>query len=152
MVSDIRSEGREVKHDGALAPVGAIRGIVRDLSQEVVIRPAKLDVDPTSVGGGHVDQILRVLRVKELASPLQHVVCHGDGEGELHGVAVKIVIPLGGLPRPEPADQDVVVVACDGPLSERLVGIACVEVGIRPDVEEDALCDFVRRLEVFAAV
>ncbi len=44
VVADGGPEGRKVKHDGALAPVGAVGRVVRDLAEEVKVRLADCPV------------------------------------------------------------------------------------------------------------
>lgn len=177
VVADAGAEGREVEHDGPFGPVGAVRGVVGDLAQKIVVGFAELDVlqhmsigqwfllicwvrikekrvthNPAPVRRSHVDQVFGILCVKQLAHPLQHVVGHGHGEGQLHGVTVQAVIPLGLFTGPLAADEDVVVIARHGPLGQRLVRVAGVKVGLRPDVKEDVLGNLVGRFKVLAAV
>lgn len=143
---------REIKHDGALGPVGAVAGVVRDLAQEVVIGLAKLDVDAGAVRAGHGDAFFRVLVVEELADALEHGVGLGDGKRELERQAVQAVLPLGFLARVQSADEHVVVPAVDGPEEDGRVRLLVVKVGGAPEGEKGRLGQLVGRLEVLAAV
>lgn len=101
--------------------------------------------NPTSVCRSHIDQMLSILRIKQLAHPLQHIISLCHGERQLHGIPMKPIVPLGLLAGPLPSDEHVVVVPRDGPLGQRLVGVAGVEIGARPNAEEDVLGDLVGR-------
>lgn len=52
-VASCGMEGREVEHDGPFRPVYAIGGIVRYLTQEVIVCLAKFNVDAAAVGRRH---------------------------------------------------------------------------------------------------
>lgn len=92
------------------------------------------------------------LGVKRVTHALEHLVRHDDGEGELEGVPVEAVLPLGLLVRVEAADEDVVVPAVDGPRRDGVPGALVFEVRGRPEREGGRLEEPVRRRQELAAL
>lgn len=151
LISNTGSERREIKHDGALAPVLPISSTRRDLPKKIKVRLAKLDVDAAPVRRRHGHPLCR-FRIEEGANPLQHLICPRHGKGQFERVPLEPVFPLGLLSGIQAANQHVVVPAVDGPVGDFGVSDLVVEVWLVPEPEEDAFGGEVGDEAVFAAV
>lgn len=151
VITTSRPVGREVKHDGALAPIFCICRAVGHLAKEVQVRLAEFDVDATAVGRRHESQLLGLI-IEELAHTLKHVICPCHRESQLERVAPKIIIPDRELIRVETADEYIVMISIHGPLFNGLVRGLLTEVGTLPLAEEDLLHQPIGRRKVLATV
>ncbi len=86
-IANTRFERREIKHDGPFAPICAIRRVVGDLAEQIIVGLAELDIDPTTVSARHYNTLLGFF-VERLAHTLEHVVGYSDGKRELKRGAV----------------------------------------------------------------
>lgn len=102
-VADRRLKRREIKHDGAFAPVRAVGRVVRDLAQQIEVRFSELDVDAAAVSRGH-DLALQQLVVEGFADALEDGVGLRDGEREFEREAAQPEVPFCAVARVEATD------------------------------------------------
>lgn len=138
LISKTGPERREIKHNRALAPILLISRTRSNLTKEVKVRLAKLDVNTTPIRRSHRHPF-SLLSIKKRANSLQHLIRPSNRKRQLKRIPLEPILPLGLLPGVQPADKDVVVPAVDGPLGDGLVGDFIVEVWLLPEPEEDAL-------------
>jgi hypothetical protein len=151
LISKTGSKRREIKHDGAFAPVLPISSISRNLTKEVKVRFAKLDVNAAPVRRRHGHQFRR-FRIEEGTNPLQHLICSRHWERQFERVPLEPIFPLWFLSGIQAANQHVVVPSVDGPFRNFGVGDFVVEVWLFPEPEEDAFRSKVGDGAVFATV
>lgn len=151
LISKTGPERREIKHNRALAPILLISRTSSNLTKEIKVRLAKLDINTTPIRRSHRHPF-RLLSIKKRTNPLQHLIRSGHRKRQLQRIPLEPILPLGLLPRIQSADENVVVPAVDGPLGDGLVGDFIVEVWLLPEPEEDALCGEVGEGADLAAV
>lgn len=151
LISKTGPERREIKHNRALAPILPVSRTRSNLAKQVKVRLSKLDINTTPVRRSH-GHPLGLLSIEKRTNTLQHLIRPGHGKCQLKRIPLEPILPLGLLAGVQPADEDVVVPAVDGPLGDGLVGDFIVEVWLFPEPEEDGLCGEVGEGADFAAV
>lgn len=169
VVARIGPKRRKVKHNGPLAPVGAVRRVVRPLTEQVKVGLADcppmstpppsslkhqkltLDINPTPIRRRHHHPPPQLL-IKQPPHPLQHAIRHRRRKRQLQRQPMQPVLPLRPLVGIQTPNKHIIVPAIHGPRIDVLVGALVAEVGLGPEAEEDFLGEHVGRGQVLAAV